>query len=47
MNIRLEVDDDLYVTYKELADKKAYQVTKLNRILFEEVIGKWIEENKK
>ncbi len=47
MHIRLEVDDDLYSEYREIADKKAYQVTKLNKLLFEEAVRKWLEENKK
>ena len=47
MHIRIEVEDELYLEYKELADKKAYQVTKLNKILFEETVKKWLEENRK
>jgi hypothetical protein len=44
--IRIEIDDNLYDQYKDLANDKAFQVTKLNKILLEKAIRQWIKDIK-
>lgn len=47
MEIRLKIDDALYYRYKDLAEKNAFAVTRLNQILFEQVLRQWIFETEK
>lgn len=47
MQIRMDISDSLYNTYKELADKSGYAVTKLNQIIFEKALQTWIVETEK
>gem|GEM_PF-1884315 len=42
MKIRMDIPDELYNQYKELAEKQGFAVTKLNQILFTETLEKWI-----
>ncbi|MCP3925290.1 MAG: hypothetical protein GY714_22175 [Desulfobacterales bacterium] len=45
MKIRMEISDELYLKYKKMAEQEGYAVTKLNQIIFEQAVGKWVIEN--
>ena len=46
MKIRMDVSDELYLKYKKIAEQNGFAVTKLNQIVFEQAVNKWIIENK-
>ncbi len=45
MKIRMDISDELYLKYKKLAEQDGYAVTKLNQIIFEQAVNKWVIEN--
>ncbi len=42
MKIRMDIPDEIYTYYKELAESKGFAVTKLNQILFREAVENWV-----
>ncbi len=45
MNLRIEIDDDLYNRYKAAVKDSMLQITKLNQSLMEKAIRDWLKEN--
>ena len=45
IKIKMAVNAEIYREYKALAESKAFQVTKLSKILLEEKIKEWIKKN--
>ena len=41
----MEISDEIYQKYKKMAENKGYAVTKLNQIIFEKAVQRWIIEN--